>query len=64
MHNNIMGDALNIDVRVFCKDILESARRWVKQVEGTEPYQTNSATCVCRHPNGLPPYVEGIPIIG
>lgn len=64
MHNNIMADALNIDVRVFCKDIVHSARAWLEQIQGTEPYETNATSSVRRHPNGLPPYVVGFPIIG
>ena len=64
MHNNIMNDALNIDVRIFCKDIVDAARAWLNRAEGTEPYETNASTSVRRHPNGLPPYVVGVPIIG
>jgi len=64
MHNNIMMDALNIDVRIFCRDLTESAIAWLRSVEGTEPYETNAKKSVQRYPNGLAPWVVGLPVIG
>lgn len=62
-HMNVINDALNIDVRLFCLDIVKGARRWVEQVTGTEPYETNLNASVRRYAKGLPPYIVGIPVI-
>lgn len=64
MHNNVMNDALNIDVRVFCRDLIESAVSWLAGVEGTEPYESNAKKSIQRYPDGLEPWVQGYPTIG
>ena len=38
-HRNILNDALNIDVRIFCNDIVEGVKEWLKEVENTDLYQ-------------------------
>jgi hypothetical protein len=62
-HMNIMNDALNIDVRLFCLEMVASARKWLTSVQGTEPYETNLNAFVRRYPQGLPPYFAGPPVI-
>ena len=32
-HDNVINDALNIDVRIFCKDIIKGVEHWLKDVE-------------------------------
>lgn len=67
MHMNAfhMGgnSVLNIDVRQFCLEVVDSARTWLNGVVGTEPYQQNLTSFVTRYPNGFAPYVGGIPVI-
>jgi hypothetical protein len=63
-HCNIMNDALNIDVRIFCHDIIEGAKVWLQQHEETELYKKNYGKFIRRYPNGLAPYFVGIPVIG
>jgi hypothetical protein len=63
-HNNVLMDALNIDVRVFCGEILAAARRWLPAVQGSDPYERNYSRFVRRYPNGLSPYIGGVPVIG
>lgn len=63
-HNNILNDALNIDVRLFCNDILDGAEQWLTQAEKTPEYQQNYPRFLQRYSNGLPPYIVGIPVIG
>ena len=63
-HNNIMNDALNIDVRIFCQDIVEGANKWLQKVENTELYKKNYDKFMRRYPNGLEPYIVGVPVIG
>ncbi len=63
-HCNIMNDALNIDVRIFCNDIIEGAKAWLQQYEETELYKKNYDKFMHRYPNGLAPYIVGVPVIG
>lgn len=63
LHMNVLNDALNIDVRQFCLDMVRAALAWRAGVAGTEPYETNIKKFVTRYPNGLPPYIVGVPVI-
>jgi hypothetical protein len=63
-HCNIMNDALNIDVCIFCNDIIEGARAWLQKYEETELYKKNYGKSMSRYPNGLAPYIVGVPVIG
>ncbi len=63
-HNNVMNDALNIDVRIFCQDIVMGASKWLQKVEDTRLYKINYDKFMRRHPDGLKPYIIGVPVIG
>jgi hypothetical protein len=63
-HNNVINDALNIDVRLFCRDIIASASAWLTANEHTPNYGNNYPKFIQRHAGGLPPYIVGIPVIG
>ena len=63
-HNNILNDALNIDIRIFCNDIISGALVWLQQNESTELYKKNYNKFMRRYPNGLSPYISGMPVIG
>jgi len=62
-HNNIMNDALNIDVRIFCNDIISGAEAWLGENEETELYKKNYDKFMRRYPDGLKPYIVGVPVI-
>jgi len=62
-HNNIMNDALNIDVRIFCDDLISGAGKWLKENENTDLYKKNYDKFMRRYPDGLPPYIVGVPVI-
>jgi len=64
MHNNVFNNALNLDVQIFCADIVAGCRAWLAAVEGSEQYKTNWAASMQRHPDGLAPYIVGLPVIG
>ena len=64
LHNNILNDALNIDVRIFCADIVAGARAWLAENENTETFQANYPKFIHRHANGIAPYIVGAPVIG
>lgn len=63
-HCNIMNDALNIDVRIFCDDIVAGAYEWLEKVSGTERFERNFNKFMRRYPQGLAPYIVGVPVIG
>jgi len=63
-HCNILNDAFNIDVRIFCNDIVECVKEWLTEVENTDLYKKNYTKFMMRHPNGLKPYIVGVPVIG
>lgn len=62
-HNNIMNDALNIDVKIFCNDLIAGAGKWLEENENTDLYKKNYDKFMRRYPNGLPPYIVGVPVI-
>ncbi|HHU0040342.1 TPA: hypothetical protein ACT9LS_003088 [Legionella pneumophila] len=31
LHNNIINNALNIDVQIFCSDLIEAAKKWFER---------------------------------
>ena len=62
-HNNIVNDALNIDVRIFCNDLISGAEKWLEENENTGLYKKNYDKFMRHYPNGLPPYIVGVPVI-
>jgi hypothetical protein len=62
-HNNILNDALNIDLRLFVRDLVAAGLRWLQQAEGSANYQRNYPLFMQRYPNGLAPYIVGVPVI-
>lgn len=64
LHNNILNEALNIDVRIFCEDVCAAVERWWATASSQPAFQANIARFVTRHPNGLAPYIVGVPVIG
>lgn len=64
LHNNLINGALNIDVRIFCEDVCSGVELWLSRVRGTLHFEKNSQEMVKRYPQGLPPYIVGIPVVG
>ena len=62
-HNNILEDALNIDVKIFCEDIINGVEAWLIKNENSDNYNKNNNKYMKRHPNGLSPYIVGVPVI-
>jgi hypothetical protein len=63
LHNNIVNDALNIDVNIFVNDMVESAVAWHEKASQTTAYRANYARFMQRYPEGLQPYIGGVPVI-
>jgi hypothetical protein len=63
LHNNVLGEVLNLDVSQFCDDLVSAARRWYK-VKAPDPHViANLPNLVRYRPEGLSPYVVGMPLI-
>ncbi len=62
-HNNVLNDALNIDVGIFCNDVIEAANTWLQDAEETDNYKNNFSHFMQRYPAGLSPYIIGVPVI-
>lgn len=62
-HNNIINDALNLDVILFCRDVVDCARIWFGGKQNDLVTQNNLANLVRLRPQGLAPYIVGIPLI-
>jgi hypothetical protein len=63
LHNNIMNDALQLDARIFCTDMIEAGRAWYIAKKEDPCVVANSPKLIQYYPNGLSPYIEGIPLI-
>jgi hypothetical protein len=64
MHCNVIDDALNLDIGRFCHDLVDSSLAWLPTVEGTPEFKANLSAFMTRHPNGIAPYIVGMPVIG
>lgn len=62
-HNNVINNALNIDINIFCRNIIKAVRDWTKKVENDENYKKNYEHLLKVYPNGLRPYIVGCPVI-
>jgi len=62
-HNNIMDDTLNLDIVTFCQDIMAAASAWLQRSEETAVVQANLAHLMRWRPDGLAPYVVGVPVL-
>ena len=62
-HNNIIDDALNLDICIFCKDVTGSVNEWFKQNQHDENIARNLDLMVQPRPLGLAPYMVGMPLI-
>ena len=63
-HNNIVNGALNIDVIIFCQNMITAVRRWYSNIKDDPTFQRNQQVLIKTHPNGLPGYITGAPLIG
>lgn len=62
-HNNVINDALNLDLGTFCNDVLDVAENWWQNAQGTEPVKTNAEALLQIRPQGLAPYMVGMPVL-
>ncbi len=62
-HNNILNDALNLDIPRFCAEVLHGVNMWLDDVNGQPDYERNRQNLIRLHPTGLAPYMVGMPLI-
>jgi len=63
MHNCILNDALDIDVRIFCEDLVAAVEAWLPQAKSLPHFARNLSEFATRYPNGLRPYIVGVPVV-
>lgn len=63
-HYNTLNNALNIDVNLFCLEVVAGTRLWLKTAQTNPQYLQNYQRFARRHPDGLSPYIGGVPVIG
>lgn len=64
LHCRIVEGALVLDIRIFCQEMIKGTEKWLEEKEKTELFKANMAKFIQRYPEGLPPYVVGMPVIG
>jgi hypothetical protein len=62
-HDNVMNDALNIDLNIFCLSMIDAVEEWYDQIKNDPIFVENYKTFMKRYPNGLSPYIGGVPVI-
>jgi hypothetical protein len=62
-HNNVINDALNLDAKIFCCDVVTCARLWFAGKRNDPVVQKNLPNLVQMRPQGLAPYMVGMPLI-
>jgi hypothetical protein len=62
-HNNILNGALNLDARIFCQDMINSVSCWYSQKKDDIYVKANLPRMIRLYPDGLPPYIVGVPVI-
>ena len=63
-HDNVINDALNLDVVLFCETLVAAAEKWLDHVKDSPHFQRNLEKSMRLHPRGIAPYMIGMPIIG
>ena len=63
-HLNMLGNILNLDIRIFCNSMTQAARNWRASPDAkSEVVATNLLRMIRRYPGGWPPAVVGAPVI-
>ena len=62
--DNIINEVLNIDLINFCKNICKGVENWLDDKIENKIIQQNIKKLIKKYPNGISPYIMGIPVIG
>lgn len=63
LHNNFINGALNLDIELFCQDMIDTVRDWYNAQQNNPNVKSNLPHLVRYRPKGLAPYVVGMPVI-
>jgi len=63
VHYNALDDAVQFDVRVFCQSMVQGAKDWFADPGHSAEWTARYEALIRRHPDGLSPYVHGMPVI-
>jgi hypothetical protein len=63
-HRNVINDALNLDAVTFCNDMVQCVARWYAAKKTDPNVLANLPRLVQLRPQGLAPYMVGMPLIG
>ena len=65
IHYCLIGnEALLIQIDEFVEEMLTGCAKCLLSVKGTQPFEGNFGRFATRHPNGVAPYVHGVPVVG
>jgi hypothetical protein len=64
VHCNQMNDAIQFDIVALCDDMTASLNQWKKDTKKDAIVQGNMDALLSFHPDGLHPYIGGMPVIG
>jgi hypothetical protein len=62
-HNNIIGDALNLDAVIFCTDVMKAVARWYDTKRNDAHVVANWSRLFQYREHGIAPYMVGVPLI-
>lgn len=62
-HDNVLNDALNIDLKAFCYGMIDAVMQWLSEVQNDPNFISNYSKFMKRYPKGIPPYIVGTSII-
>jgi hypothetical protein len=63
LHENVIDDVLNLYIPLFCENILSAVKIWLVDMNDNVNYKRNIQTTIKTYPNGIPPYIVGVPLI-
>lgn len=62
LHNNIINDAFNIDIRQFCQDILDGVSEWSKDHQSDSSFRANYDKFLSRRGRDNSSYIDGMEV--
>lgn len=63
VHNTVLGRALNLDAVTFCHEVMQAVHNWLAAKTNDPNTSRNLPNLVHFRPNGIPPYIVGLPVI-
>lgn len=61
-HNNVMDGVLNIDVKIFCAEMVAAASNWLISIKDDPIFKSNYSKSFRRYPDGFQNLIVGIPV--